>query len=457
MSSGSSSACRPTCADRLYLRIFDPEPAGAHDTRYGRSADATSTLFRLSGGEGAYSGAPAAGGGRGRRAAGGPDPAAAGFAGGRVHRRAPLRRGEPHRRRLGDARAVHRRRRRADRRPRLLPARRDRRGRRLRQRLHRRGEPVARPLRPGAGRARSSPTSRPSAGARAATRPRCASTRRRARRSRLQSFDGAEGEIALVSTFGERAPARPPARTNGGSPPSTAPGGTAAITLRGGTETPERRDPRRSSTPTAAPVALEMPPRPAPAAAAPEAVASARPLANCTSVAFDASASTGDGPLAYRWRFGDGGESDAPVIAHPFAEPGRYEAELEVLGARRPGRPRRARRGAGARARRAGGRRRRPGDRRARRAGRLRRRRLDARATARSPASTGASATAPRPRAPPPTHAYERPGLYRAVLRVEDDSGHPCDFGVATRDRHRELPAGRRGRRGARRRRPASR
>ena len=28
------------CPDRLYLRIFDPEPAGAHDTRYGRSADA---------------------------------------------------------------------------------------------------------------------------------------------------------------------------------------------------------------------------------------------------------------------------------------------------------------------------------------------------------------------------------------------------------------------------------
>ena len=32
------------------------------------------------------------------------------------------------------------------------------------------------------------------------------------------------------------------------------------------------------------------------------------------------------------------------------------------------------------------------------------------------------------------THAYERPGLYRAVLRVEDESGHPCDFGSATRE-----------------------
>ena len=39
--------------DRLYLRVFDPEPVGAHDTRYGRSTDASTTLFRLSGGEGA--------------------------------------------------------------------------------------------------------------------------------------------------------------------------------------------------------------------------------------------------------------------------------------------------------------------------------------------------------------------------------------------------------------------
>ena len=39
-------------ADRLYLRVFDPEPFGLHDTRYGRAAAATTTLFRLSGGEG---------------------------------------------------------------------------------------------------------------------------------------------------------------------------------------------------------------------------------------------------------------------------------------------------------------------------------------------------------------------------------------------------------------------
>ena len=37
--------------DRLYLRLFDPEPAGANDTRYGGNA-VTRTLFRLSGGAG---------------------------------------------------------------------------------------------------------------------------------------------------------------------------------------------------------------------------------------------------------------------------------------------------------------------------------------------------------------------------------------------------------------------
>ena len=177
--------------------------------------------------------------------------------------------------------------------------------------------------------------------------------------------------------------------------------------------------------------------------------ASARPLANCTSVAFDASASTGAGPLAYRWRFGDGAESDAPVIAHAFAEPGRYQAELDVLGAgdqvARGARVTRA----GARAPGAGRGRRRPGDRRARRAGGLRRQPARRPATARSPGFHWTFADGAEAEGATATHAYERPGLYRAVLRVEDESGHPCDFGVATRDRHGELPARGRGRRGA--------
>ena len=38
-------------ADRLYLRVFDPEPFGENDTRYGRSSAATTTTFRLAGGK----------------------------------------------------------------------------------------------------------------------------------------------------------------------------------------------------------------------------------------------------------------------------------------------------------------------------------------------------------------------------------------------------------------------
>jgi hypothetical protein len=46
------------------------------------------------------------------------------------------------------------------------------------------------------------------------------------------------------------------------------------------------------------PVALDMPPQPAPPQPRPAAVGLAGPLANCTSVAFDASGSTGAGPLS---------------------------------------------------------------------------------------------------------------------------------------------------------------
>ena len=70
--------------ERLYLRLFDPEPAGANDTRYGRSKEPTRTLYRLSGGPGAFAGAPLpveVEDGAGPAAV---DPAYAGYAGGRV-------------------------------------------------------------------------------------------------------------------------------------------------------------------------------------------------------------------------------------------------------------------------------------------------------------------------------------------------------------------------------------
>jgi hypothetical protein len=315
--------------DRLYLRVFDPEPFGAHDTRYGRSTDASTTLFRLSGGEGAYSGAPAPARVE-EGAAPAIDPAYASFAGGRVLAERNFDPASP----SDDAWVT------------LAPiAAAD--GEQIDGRAYFRLDVIA-----GAGdmgnaftveaslspdRSDPSPDARlfawqPTVRWREGGDP--TEVRFEAPEGApltLQSFDGAEGEIFLVSTFGEQ---RLPASGQDEWRLATfeAPGGTAAITLRGGTETPNDvtmalfgEDGR--------PVALEMPPRPVPPQQRPVAVASARPLANCTSVAFDASASTGAGPLSYRWRFGDGAESDAPVIAHAFAEPGRYQAELDVLGA----------------------------------------------------------------------------------------------------------------------------
>ena len=317
-------------ADRLYLRVFDPEPFGQHDTRYGRTSAATTTTFRLSGGEGAYSAAPAAGPGRRRRLR--PRPRHRRLHRRPRHRRAHLRRGEPHRRRQWLTLAP------------LAAADGEQIDGRAWFRLDVIGAAgdtgnaftVEASLSPD--RSDPAPDARlfayqPTVRWREGGDP--TEVRFDAPEGApltLQSFDGAEGEIYLVSTFAEqRLPAS--GQDEWRLAPFAAPGGTAAITLRGGTETPNDvtlaalRPPTAARSPSRCRRARSRPQQ------RPVAVASARPLANCTSVAFDASASTGAGPLSFRWRFGDGAESDAPVIAHPFARPGRYEAELDVLGA----------------------------------------------------------------------------------------------------------------------------
>ena len=416
-------------SDRLYLRIFDPEPAGAHDTRYGRSRTPTSMLFRLSGGEGAHTGAPLPTAvADGARPETGPAATAA-PAGGRViaERRFDEAAGTddawvtlvPFS--AADGEAID--------------------GSAL-LRLDVIGEagdygnaftvevslsPDRSDPAPGVALFSYQPTVRWREGS-DPTEVRFDAPAGAA--LSLQSFDGAEGEIALVSTFDER-PLPASGQDEWRVAPFEAPGGSAAITIRGGSETPNDVTIGLFDA-GGAPVALAMPPRPAPESPRPEAVASARPLANCTSVAFDASASTGDGPLAYRWRFGDGGESDAPVIAHPFAEPGHYEAELEVLG-RGDGIGRGARVAVPVHVRAA------PvavaGDPVTAAPGEAVA--FDGAASVPSDSaitrfhwSFGDGAEADGVAT---THAYERPGVYRADLRVEDDSDHPCSFGVATR------------------------
>jgi PKD repeat protein len=413
-------------ADRLYLRVFDPEPGGAHDTRYGRSPAVSTTLFRLSGGEGAFSAAP-------RPAAavdGAPASAAATAAsGGRVlaERRfdpasptddgwvtlIPFRAADGE---VIDGRATFR----LDVigeagdtgnaftvEASLSPDRSDQPAE-VRLFAH---QPTIR------WREGGDPTEV------RFTAPEGAALR-------LQSFDGAEGEIALVSTFGdERLPSS--GQDEWRVAPFEAPGGPAAITLRGGAESPNDVTIAVLDADGRA-VELEMPPRPAPPAERPVAVGLARPLANCTSVAFDASGSTGDGPLGFRWQFGDGGTSEAPVIAHAFAAPGRYQAVLEVLGrgdriarGNRIGVPVHVRPAPVAAA----------GE--------------PVTAAPGEPVAFDGSRSTPSDSpitrfhwtfadgaeadGPTASHAFAEPGLYRVVLRVEDESGHPCDFGVATR------------------------
>ena len=246
----------------------------------------------------------------------------------------------------------------------------------------------------------------------------------------LRNYDAAGAEIGLASTYdearllasGQDAWAEAGFRT---------PEGATAITLRGGEETPNDvtlglvdADGR--------PVALELPARPAPAAPRPLAAPSARPLADCRSVAFDASGSRGAGALAYRWDFGDGATSEAPTIVHRYAAPGTYEATLRVVeeGDRvasgaiarvpvlvrpapeavagapvtvAPGQPVRFDGTAS-----------RPSD-----------RPIESFAWAFGDGTTAEGATAEK--------AFAAPGLYRVVLRVEDGADHPCNFGTATR------------------------
>ncbi|MFV0513561.1 MAG: PKD domain-containing protein [Jhaorihella sp.] len=246
----------------------------------------------------------------------------------------------------------------------------------------------------------------------------------------IQSFDAAGGQLALVTDFrdlGLRVSGQDFWTSDVVETDET----NLALNLLGGHEQPN--DVTLAVFDAAgAPVPIAMPPRRAPLPGRPAAMATARPLADCRSVAFDASATTGRVPLGFGWEFGDGNTSDEPVIAHRYGKPGRYTARLSVLEpGDRPGRGDRAEievhvRNApvavpGADVVVA------PGE------------RLEFDGTGSqasdSPISRyrwefGDGAAADGAEA---MHAYARPGQYRAVLRVEDDSAHPCDFGVAVR------------------------
>ncbi len=415
-------------ADRLYLRVFDPETVGANDTPFGRATDSV-TRFALFGGLGAYSGAP-----RPKPAADGapaaaPDPDQAAFSGGAliveqefgahaatddawvtlatftaaegeaIDGRAWFRldvtgaAGDD-----GNAFTIE---------ASLSPTRSDPpEGVRIIAfeptiRWPNRGEPTE--LRFGA-----------TEGAQVA----------------LHNFDAAGAALTLASTFGE-APLAASDQDVWAVAPFTVPEGRTAITLRGGRETPNDVTLALFDADGRA-LPFEMPPRPAPREARPTPAPVARPLADCTSVAFDATGSRGAGPLGYRWSFGDGGQTDEAVFAHRYAAPGTYEATLRVV---EPGervangamasvsvlvRPAPIAKGGGA-----------------------------VIAAPGEPVAFDGSASVPsdlpirrylwsfgdgaRAEGATAQRVYERPGVYNAILRVEDDARHPCNFGLATR------------------------
>ena len=111
-------------------------------------------------------------------------------------------------------------------------------------------------------------------------------------------------------------------------------GQPAAIVFAGGTEIPN--DATFYVTDEAGqPIAIELPVTSWRRNARPVPVADAAALANCFSVAFDASATIdADGdPLSYAWDFGDGQSGAGRVVVHQYAGPGTYAAQLRVTDA----------------------------------------------------------------------------------------------------------------------------
>ena len=247
----------------------------------------------------------------------------------------------------------------------------------------------------------------------------------------LQNFDAAAGQLQVVTDY-EDFPLLASAQDLWSVQTLRIPDPTAAITVVKGFEKPNDVTVSAFGSDGAA-LPLRMPPaRPEPLTR-PSPVATALPLSNCTAVAFDASGSSGAVELGYLWDFGDGQTATDPVIAHTYAAPGRYEAVLSILDIRSS----------------------------VPRGNRLR---LPVHVRP-APVAMPGDAITVAPGDPVPfsgaasvasdspivrygwtfgdgatasgvdaSHIYTASGLYRAVLRVEDDSLHPCNVGLATRE-----------------------
>lgn len=246
----------------------------------------------------------------------------------------------------------------------------------------------------------------------------------------IQSFDAAGGKLALVTDFRDLG-VRVSGQDHWTSDVVATDETNLALNLLDGYEIPNDVT-LAVFDGNGDPVPLHMPPVRALVPQRPEARGTVRPLADCRSVSFDASTSAGRIPLAFLWEFGDGGSAGAPVIAHRYDRPGRYTARLSVMEpGDRPGRgdqielPVHVRDAPVAD----------PGGDITVAPGQVvafdgSTSRASDSPIARYRWSFGDGTAASGARA---DHAYGAPGQYRAILRVEDDSGHPCHFGIGLR------------------------
>ena len=246
----------------------------------------------------------------------------------------------------------------------------------------------------------------------------------------VQSFDTANGTLLLVKDYDDESLAVSGQDLWAVSRVDTS-DTNLALSLADGFETPNDVTVAVFDG-SGAPIGLRMPPYRDIVPSRPTAVGLASPLADCRSVAFDGNGSYGRTALSHIWEFGDGNSSPQSVIAHRYDTPGRYIAQLRVLeSGSRPGRgdwvdvPVHVRPAPIARAGEAI---------------------TVAPGTHVSFDGSGSVASdspitsyhwsfgdGTEGWGPHAQKTYHYSGLFNVVLRVEDSSGHPCDFGVATR------------------------
>jgi len=156
-----------------------------------------------------------------------------------------------------------------------------------------------------------------------------------ARSLTIRNFDAANGEVTFVSAFRTQALA---ASGQGDWKSSTVQidpeeqGALAAILFSGGEEVPNDAtfivtDESGRAVPILLPARARRPNQ------RPQADARVETLADCYSVAFDASKTVdpdGD-PLRYQWEFGDGAGGDGRTAIHRFGQSGGYSGKLRVL------------------------------------------------------------------------------------------------------------------------------